>query len=177
MTGNWIDNNACVADVGGERMVFVGSHDYNLYALRAADGAVMWKRPVGGEIYSAPTFFEQDGQPMVAIAALDNHMYVIDAGSGNILTSYFTGEPVWDKVTKGETLWGSPAVLEGTRESLIIHGSYNGYVYSLPVKGESGLRAKAQSSRALWVSIMIAGLVFCGIILPAVILIPGKKSI
>jgi outer membrane protein assembly factor BamB len=41
MAGNWIDNTACLGEVNGEKVVFAGSHDYNLYAFRASDGEML----------------------------------------------------------------------------------------------------------------------------------------
>jgi hypothetical protein len=45
---------------------------------------------------------------MVVAAALDSHLYIMDARTGKMVNRFFTGNPVWDKVAKGETLWGSP---------------------------------------------------------------------
>ena len=166
MTGSWIDNNACVGNVDGRSVVYVGSHDYCVYALDTQTGDVLWKRHLGGEIYSAPCFFHIEKQPAVAVASLDNHLTVIDARTGTVTASFFTGEPVWDKVSKGETLWGSPVVLEdGTRASMI-HGSYSGYVYTLPMAGPNSLRTAVQDTRALWLGLGFCFVLFACVILP-----------
>jgi len=151
-------------------LVFVGSHDYSIYALRADDGTPVWRRPLGGEVYSAPTIFREGDQWLLAAASLDNHLYLLDAREGRVVTSYFTGEPVWDKISKGETLWGSPASITWSGGAAVIHGSYNGYVYSLPVSGEVSLRAKARSSAGLWIGLTVVGVVFTGVILPLTLL-------
>ncbi|OGV60119.1 MAG: hypothetical protein A2498_02245 [Lentisphaerae bacterium RIFOXYC12_FULL_60_16] len=170
MTGNWVDNAACVQTIDGQTLVFVGSHDYSIYALRADDGTPVWRRPLGGEVYSAPTIFREGDQWLLAAASLDNHLYLLDAREGRVVTSYFTGEPVWDKISKGETLWGSPASITWPGGAAVIHGSYNGYVYSLPVGGEVSLRAKARSSAGLWIGLTVVGVVFTGVILPLTLL-------
>jgi len=175
MTGNWVDNNACIGTVRGMPVVFVGSHDYSVYALQADDGSLVWRRALAGEVYSAPSFFTMGGRSHVAVATLDNHLYVLEADSGRVVTSYFTGEPVWDKITKGETLWGSPVALAWGSGAALIHGSYNGYVYALPIKDDTSLRAKARSSRSLWLSLLAAGIFFSCIILPATLLVAGKS--
>jgi outer membrane protein assembly factor BamB len=166
MAGNWFDNAACIGNVDGTNVVFAGSYDYNVYAIRAADGAVLWKRPLGGEVFSAPAFFTLNGRPTVAVAALDNHVHVLDARSGAILTSYYTGRPVWDKVSKGDTLWGSPAVLEAGDESAVIQGSFNDTVYVLPLVKPCTMQARARSAKSLWLSLGIVALLFTGVVLP-----------
>ncbi len=175
MAGNWIDNTACIGDLDGEKAVFVGSHDYRVYAFNAGTGKTLWKKAVGGEVFSAPSFFHMDGKPRVAVAALDNHLYLLDARTGDIITSYFTGNPIWDKLSKGENLWGSPAVVAAEKETVIVHGSFDDTVYILPLAKECSLEAMAHSSRSLWLGLLTVFLLFSFIVLPLVILIPQKK--
>jgi len=176
MAGNWIDNTACIGEVDGESMVFVGSHDYNVYAFRAADGSMLWRRHLGGEVYSAPAFFYLNGAPAVAVGSLDNHVYVIDARDGRVVTSYFTGRPIWDKVSKGDTLWGSPAVFQAGDQTAIVHGSFNDTVYVLPLVGPNSLKAMVQSSAGLWYGLGVTMVVFMGVVVPIVLLLPERKE-
>ena len=169
MAGNWIDNSACVGEVDGASVVFAGSHDYNVYAFRCADGELLWKRHLGGEVYSAPSFFHVGAVPAVAVASLDNHVYALDARDGRVITSYYTGQPIWDTIAKGETLWGSPVALEAGDQTALLHGSFNDYVYVLPLTGECSLRAVMRSSAGLWVGLGIVGVLFLGIVLPLVL--------
>ena len=170
MTGNWIDNNACAGLVDGAPRIFFGSHDYQFYCLDARTGDTLWRRGLGGEIYSAPCLFPgPDGQPLVAAAALDNHLYVMDARTGRVETSYFTGNPGWDKVTKGETLWGSPAAFAAGPQTALVHGSMDGNVYVLPIAGEVSLRAQVRSAATLWKSLAVTALLFGGVILPVLL--------
>ena len=160
MAGNWFDNSACIGVVEGEPVVFAGSHDYNVYALRAADGHLIWRRALGGEIYSAPAFFHLEGRPHLLIAALDNHLHLLDARTGRIVTSYYTGRPIWDKINKGENRWGSPAVVEAGSYSVLIHGAFNNTVYVLPLGRPATLQARARSFRGLWLSLGAVALLF-----------------
>jgi outer membrane protein assembly factor BamB len=176
MAGNWIDNSACIGSLDGKNVVFVGSHDYCVYAFDAADGSPIWKRPLGGEVYSAPAFFHIGDDSYVVVASLDNHIHVLDARSGEILISYFTGTPIWDKVPKGETLWGSPAVVESDADALIVFGSFNDYVYTLPVLGECTLTARARSAASLWWTLLAVMVVFLGVVIPVVVGLPSKKA-
>lgn len=175
MAGNWIDNSACIGELDGRNVVFVGSHDYCVYAFAAADGTELWKRNLGGEVYSAPSFFQVDGDAFVVISSLDNHLYVINARDGSIYTSYFTGTPIWDKVPKGETLWGSPAVVVAGINTAAVHGSFNNTVYVLPLMKDCTLRAHARSSASLWWSLLLVMAVFLALLLPAVVIIPSRK--
>jgi outer membrane protein assembly factor BamB len=176
MAGNWIDNTACVGELGGEAVVFTGSHDYKVYAFRARDGEPLWSRALGGEVYSAPCFFDLGGEPAVCAAALDDHLYVLDARTGRVLTSYFTGRPIWDKVAKGDTLWGSPVVLEAGRETAVVHGSFNDTVYVLPLLKECSLRAKVRSAAGLWWGLGVVLALFLGLILPVVLKWPVRGA-
>jgi outer membrane protein assembly factor BamB len=166
MAGNWFDNAACIGRVDGTNVVFAGSYDYQVYALRAADGKLLWKRPLGGEIFSAPAFFTLGGEPALAVAALDNHVHVLKARTGAIVTSYFTGRPVWDKISKGDTIWGSPAVLEAGAETVLVQGSFNDTVYVLPLAKPCTLQARARSAKSLWVSLGVVAALFLGGVLP-----------
>jgi len=182
MAGNWIDNTACVGDLDGERVVFTGSHDYRVYAFRARDGEDLWSRHLGGEVYTAPCFFESGHGPRVAVACLDDHLYVLDARDGSVETSYFTGRPIWDKVAKGETLWGSPAALEAGDQTVLVHGSFNDTVYVLPLFDRPGhrcrLRAKVHSSAGLWQGLGLVFVLFMSVVVPVVLRLParGKAS-
>jgi outer membrane protein assembly factor BamB len=180
MAGNWIDNSACVGEVGGERAVFAGSHDYRVYAFRARDGLELWSRHLGGEVYSAPCFFEGADGPRVAVACLDDHLYVLDARDGSVETSYYTGQPIWDKVAKGETLWGSPVALEAGERTVLVHGSFNNTVYVLPLLDTDGekvsLRAKVRSAAGLWRGLAIVFALFLGVVVPVVLRLPARRG-
>ncbi|MFC1484958.1 PQQ-binding-like beta-propeller repeat protein [bacterium] len=169
MTGNWIDNTCCIGELEGEQIVYVGSHDYNVYALRAKDGKVVWKKHLGGEIYSAPCFFYANQQALISVASLDNHLYILDAKTGYIVTSFFTGQPIWDKISKGDTLWGSPVAISAGNESVIIHGSYNDIVFVLPVFKKCSVTAMARSVKSLWISLFVVFFLFVGIALPILV--------
>ena len=169
MTGNWIDNNPCCVQVDGQPTVFVGSNDYSLYALRAEDGGVLWRCPLGGEVYSAPCFFSAHQRSCVAVACLDDHLYIVDASTGDIVTSFYTGRPAWDKIAKGETLWGSPIAISIGDKTALAHGSYDGTVYLLPLDGQSRFVARTQGNIGLWIGLGVVGLLFITVVLPGVL--------
>jgi outer membrane protein assembly factor BamB len=169
MAGNWIDNTVAVGEADGRSVVYAGSHDYKVHAFDAATGEVRWSRSLGGEVYAAPALFRHAGRPALATCCLDNHAYVLDASTGAVLTSYFTGNPLWDKVSKGDVLWGSPAVLVGAADEAVVIGSYSGTVLVLPVAGECSLRSQAWSPSSLWWGLLVTAALFLGIVAPVVL--------
>ncbi|MBU0651000.1 PQQ-like beta-propeller repeat protein [bacterium] len=175
MAGNWIDNTACIGEVNGKKTVFAGSFDYNVYAFEAETGNLIWKKPLGGEVYSAPCFFNLNNKPNLVVSTLDNHVYLMNAENGDVVTSFFTGQPIWDKIAKGENLWGSPVVLEAGKNSAIVFGSFNGYVYVMPLVRECSLTAMARSSASLWWGLFVVLILFLFIVVPIVLRIKGSR--
>lgn len=168
-TGDWIDNSACIGLVKDKLTVFVGSYDYNLYAFSAESGDLLWKKGLGGEVYSAPCFLNLNKKPVVAVSALDNHLYLIDAETGQIVTAFFTGNPIWDKISKGSEAFSSPVAIESENNSALIFGSFNDTVYTIPIDKPCTLTAMARSNRSLWVSLFVVFIVFTFVIIPIVI--------
>ncbi len=177
MAGNWFDNSACAGKIDGRKLLFAGSHDYCVYAMDAASGELVWKRALGGEIHSAPCLFRSDGKDRLAVAALDNHLYLLDAKTGAVENAWHTGDPIWDKLVKGETLWGSPAAFSSDcGGAAIVYGAFNDFVYAIPVEKPCSLTAMARSAKGLWLSMGVAALLFLGVLLPLLIVIPRKDS-
>lgn len=176
MAGNWIDNTVSAGVVDGRTVVFAPSHDYKVHAYDAATGDPLWSRALGGEVYSAPALFTHAGRPALVASCLDNHVYALDAATGRVLTSFFTGTPLWDKVNKGDVLWGSPAVMEAQDDEAIVIGAYSGTVYVLPVAGECSLRTQAWSPSGLWTGLLVTALAFFALVLPAILLLPKRAS-
>ena len=65
-------------------------------------------------------------------------------------------------------LWGSPVVLEAGKETVAVHGSYNGTVYVLPLHSSkpSQLAAMARSSKDLWYGLEAVLVLFLVIVVP-----------
>jgi hypothetical protein len=152
----------------------VGSHDYKLYAFNARTGNILWSRPLGGEVYSAPAFFHIQDTAYVTAACLDDRIYVLNAATGAFQAAFLGGEAIWDKVPKGETLMGSPVVLEAGSQTSIIHGAYSGTICVFPVESESVFQDKARSFTTLWLSLPVLLAVFLGVILPIVLHLSTK---
>ncbi len=169
MAGNWVDNTCSAVELDGRGVVFCGSHDYTLYALDANTGEVIWRKHLGGEVYSAPAFFTDGREPLVAVSCLDNHSYVLRARDGSVLTSYFTGSPLWDKISKGDVLWGSPSAFEAGPNTALVLGSYSGMILTLPLEGECTLRVTARTASSLWLWLVITAGVFLLVVVPVAV--------
>lgn len=94
-------------------VVYVGSRDFNVYAIDATSGEERWHFPTGGDVASSPAVV--DG--MVFIGSRDSNMYALDADTGSIVWSF-----------KAENaIHSSPVVVEGA----VYFGSNDGHVYAL----------------------------------------------
>lgn len=116
-------------------VVYVGSADHSLYAIRFADGRLRWSFQTGGAVNSTPAV----AGGRVYFGSVDGTIYALDAK---------TGKPVWRYKTRGEqrftsrglvtpptqvsadafdVLLSSPAVVAGT----VYVGSGDHNVYAL----------------------------------------------
>jgi serine/threonine protein kinase len=65
-------------------VLYVGSYDYNLYALKADTGDFIWKYPTQGGIVSRPAVY--DGS--IYFGSEDKNLHVINARSGRLNWTY-----------------------------------------------------------------------------------------
>lgn len=94
-------------------VLYAGSYDNNLYALKASSGEFIWKYPTDGGIVSKPSI--ADGK--VYFGSEDHRLHVISASSGNIVWTYYTDGPIRS----------SPHLAEGH----IFIGSDDGYLHAI----------------------------------------------
>ncbi len=99
-----------LASNGG--IIYAGSEDAKVYAIKSGDGAKVWTFQTGGPIHSQAVY--ADGR--VYIGSDDASLYAIDAANGN---------QIWKALTKGKVT-GQPAS-DGKR---IYFGSNDGWVYA-----------------------------------------------
>ena len=146
-------------------VVYVGSDDFNVYALNANTGAKLWSSATGGPVYSSPAV--ADG--VVYVSSNDGNVYALNATTGATLWTYTTenfldvpptvadgiayigaadnnvyalnastGAKLWSYATQG-SVESSPAVANG----VLYVGSDDGNVYAL----------NASTGALLWSSI------------------------
>lgn len=84
----------------GDGRVYVGSLDYNVYALDTVNGDVIWHYATGGDIWSSPA----EGFGTVYIGSDDGGLYALDAATGALR---------WRCDLHGE-VESSPALVNGT---------------------------------------------------------------
>jgi outer membrane protein assembly factor BamB len=101
-----------------EGLLFVGSMDWNVYALDARSGWVVWRTRLGGPIISSPDL----ANGMVFIGSADKHMYALDARNGRVQ---------WKESTEGQ-ITSNPTYANGA----VYFGSIDGHLYSFDA--ESG---------------------------------------
>jgi hypothetical protein len=85
-TGNHVESDPAAA--GG--VVYAGSEDHNVYAIRASDGAKLWTYYTGAQVYSGPAVV--DGA--VYVGSNDHNLYALRASDGAKLWNYVAGESI-----------------------------------------------------------------------------------
>jgi outer membrane protein assembly factor BamB len=76
---------SCMPDPEGER-VFAGTVEGDIFAVSAADGKLLWKRPTNGGVYPSPAV--SGGR--VFTGSWDGYYYALDKRTGAIDWSYAT---------------------------------------------------------------------------------------
>ncbi len=105
-------------------MVFFGSGDGNIYALKAASGAVNWKFKTGDVVHASPAI--ADGT--LFIGSWDTYFYALDAGSGYEKWRFKTGE---DPDTHNQVgIQSSASVADG----IVYFGCRDSNFYALDAK-------------------------------------------
>jgi outer membrane protein assembly factor BamB len=85
-TGNFVRSSPVI---GRDNTIFVGSGDYNLYAVKP-DGTLKWQYTTGNYIYSSPAV-GSDGT--VYVGSNDKNLYAINS-NGTLKWTYATGDYV-----------------------------------------------------------------------------------
>ena len=73
-----------------EGVIYLGSYDNNVYAIRAESGKFMWKFATEGGIVSKPAIFENH----IYFGSEDNRLYAVSLGNHKATWSYFTYAPI-----------------------------------------------------------------------------------
>jgi outer membrane protein assembly factor BamB/tRNA A-37 threonylcarbamoyl transferase component Bud32 len=108
-----------------EGILFVGSTDWNIYALDARSGWVVWRTRTNGPVISSPDL----AHGVVFVGSADKHVYALDAR---------TGRSLWKYQTEGQVT-SSPKFANGA----VYFGSVDHYIYSLDAEtGELRWRFK-----------------------------------
>ena len=76
-TRDVVDSSPAVAN----GVVYVGSFDRNIYALKASTGALLWKYTTGNEVNCAPAV----ANGVVYVVSGDDNVYALNAATGALL--------------------------------------------------------------------------------------------
>jgi len=116
-----------VLDLVGEKIIFCGSRDDNLYAVNA-DGTLRFSIQTGGDVASSPGFVNTNNGYGVFFGSDDGYLYGVDI-NGDAL-------PGWP-VNLGDDVEVSPAFadLDGDGVPEVVAGTTSGLVYALNMDG------------------------------------------
>ncbi len=104
--------------VTGDGVVYFGSNDGKVYAIRAFDGIRTWDFPTGGAVRSSPAM---DQRGNIYVGSDDGNLYSLDP-QGNLLWTFPANAPISS----------SPAIYSS---AALFFGSENGDFYSLNLDG------------------------------------------
>ena len=82
----------CATLVGANGVVYFGSTDQNVYALRIADGKVIWKTHINGEITCSGAIYKN----VIYFGATDDYLYALDVNTGEIKQKFYAYGSVFD---------------------------------------------------------------------------------
>lgn len=116
--------------VVGEGLLYLGSLDWNFYALDLRSGWAAWKYRTGGPIVSTPVLWEGS----VFFGSTDGHVYALDAAEGRIVWRY----QIENQIS------GSPTV---AGENVYV-GGVDGVLYCLDARGGT-LRWRYETGAAI----------------------------
>ncbi|HVY75877.1 MAG TPA: PQQ-binding-like beta-propeller repeat protein [Puia sp.] len=134
-------------------LVYFGSSDGNLYALRMTDGKLQWHFQTGGIIHSSPVLYKNT----LFFGSWDRYLYAVDSR---------TGKEKWKFQTRADT---TIHLLEGIQASPLIYddqiffGARDGYCYALDLAtGELKWKYSANNSWILTTAAAADGTVYTG---------------
>ena len=139
-TGNHVEADPTPA--GG--VVYAGSEDHNVYAIRASDGAKLWTYYTGAPVYSGPAVV--DG--VVYVGSNDHNLYALRASDGAKLWSYVAGE----------SITGDPKVVGG----VVYAGCDDQNVYAIDAASGGKIWAKFTGAPVFAKPTVAHGVVYVG---------------
>ena len=82
-----------------QQTVYVGSNDFNLYAINSVDGTHRWNFSTGGKVISSPA----EGQHIfVGSCGVDKNLYALNKADGALIWKYTTDGVITGGVTVSE---------------------------------------------------------------------------
>lgn len=110
-----VDGGLRSSPVASGSNIYIGSPDYNLYALNVANGAVKWSYKTDGIIHSSPIAYGGN----VIFGSADNYVYCIDSTAKTERWKFKTN----DRVHSSPAAYGQ----------VVYIGGYDSYLYALNI--------------------------------------------
>jgi hypothetical protein len=60
----------------------------------------------------------------------DQHLYLLDGRSGDVLWTAACGEMIWKHAWMGDSLWASPVVANAAGGPMVLFPAYDGVLYA-----------------------------------------------
>jgi outer membrane protein assembly factor BamB len=130
-----------------EGKVFVGSSNFQIYCLDAADGAKIWNYTTNASVYSAPAV----AGSAVLVGSYDGNLHCLNASDGSEMWRYPAG--VFSPVNAGGSA-GSPAVADG-----VVYVVGNGVLYAL---GSQTVQSSSVPFELIVAILVIAAVIVAG---------------
>jgi eukaryotic-like serine/threonine-protein kinase len=115
-------------------IVYIGSYDSNLWAIKVEDGSFIWKRPTDGGVAVTPAISEDN--KLVFFGSEDSTFTAVETREGRISWSYLTDDKIRSspKAMHGHVFFGSD---DGKLYALIQMNGRLAWVYDAasPVRG------------------------------------------
>ncbi len=125
-------------------LLFIGSLDWNIYALDLRSGWAAWRYRTGGAIISTPAVSEK----LVLFGAADSYFYALDLEEGRL---------VWRYQAEGQ-ITGSPVVSGDS----VYFGGVDGNLYNLDVR-TGALRWKFKTEGSITATpVIVDGVIYIG---------------
>ncbi|MHA2621337.1 MAG: outer membrane protein assembly factor BamB family protein [bacterium JZ-2024 1] len=101
--------------------VYVATREGNLYAVRAADGTILWRRQASGILLHSPAVFSLGAGRWVSVVSEDGNVYIWNAATGD---AYAGRSPY---LTISRAISAAPAFMDG----MVFFSSRTGKLYGV----------------------------------------------
>eukprot|EP01012_Entosiphon_sulcatum_P033749 TRINITY_DN42732_c0_g1_i1.p1 TRINITY_DN42732_c0_g1~~TRINITY_DN42732_c0_g1_i1.p1 ORF type:complete len:395 (-),score=37.37 TRINITY_DN42732_c0_g1_i1:11-1195(-) len=130
-----IDGGLQSSPVASGPYIYIGSPDYNLYALNVANGNVVWNFPTDGIINGSPVVYGGN----IIFGSADNYVYCVDSAAKTARWKFKTN----DRVHATPSVYGQ----------VVYAGGYDSYIYALNII-DGSIKWKYQTGALIQASLL-----------------------
>ena len=125
LTNDKMQASPTVLNINGEKIIFAGCNDNNLYAINS-DGSLRFTILTGDKVQSSPSFLNQNGETLIFFGSNDGLIYAIDH-NGNTAPSW----PIDVGGTIGGSIVFSDLDADGEAEVIAANDTGNMIIFSV----------------------------------------------